>query len=101
MFVLDLLLLLDFMIYMLATLLGLWMKYLPTMRGTNSLLFVVHAGYVSFDCSLTFSFVFHVMVSTIGFYWIFLFQNYFKTLKYLLVCNNKNLAIFLLYILPH
>jgi hypothetical protein len=40
-------------------------------RGnTFSLLWFLHA-YVSFGLSLTFLFVFHVMVSTINFYWIF------------------------------
>jgi hypothetical protein len=56
---------------MLATLEGLWVRYLPTMKGISSLLSLVHAGYASFDLSLAFPFVFHVMVLAIGFYWIF------------------------------
>jgi hypothetical protein len=56
-----------------ATLKGLWEKWLPTMRGTNSFLFLVHAGCASIGLYLTFPFVFYVMVSAINFYWIFCF----------------------------
>jgi len=39
-------------------------------RELVSLPSLVPAGYASFDLSLAFPFVFHVMVPTIGFYWI-------------------------------
>ncbi len=42
-----------------------------TMKGTNSLPCLVHAGCASVGLSLAFLFVFCVMVSSINFYWIF------------------------------
>ncbi len=73
MFILDLLLVLDLMICMQTTLKGLWVKWLPTMRRTNFLPSLVHAGCPFVGLSLAFPFVFRVMVSTISFYWIFCF----------------------------
>jgi hypothetical protein len=54
-----------------ATLKGLWEILFPTMKGTNSLPCLVHAGCASVGLSLAFLFVFCVMVSSINFYWIF------------------------------
>ncbi len=54
MLVLNLPLLLDLMICMQATLEGLWVRQLPTTKGTSSLLFLVHAGCASFGLSLAF-----------------------------------------------
>jgi len=85
MFILDLLLVLDLMICMQATLKGLWVKWLPTMRRTNFLPSLVHAGCPFVGLSLAFPFVFRVMVSTISFYWIFLFS-YVLGAKWGLTC---------------
>jgi hypothetical protein len=43
----------------------------PTMRGTSSLLSLVHASCTSFGLSLAYPFIFHVMVLVIIFYWMF------------------------------
>ncbi len=54
-----------------VTLKGLWVKYLPTMKGSSSLLSLVPFGYAFVDLSLAFPFVFCVMVLAINFYLIF------------------------------
>jgi hypothetical protein len=41
------------------------------MKRTKVLSFLVIAGHASFGLSLAFPFVFHMMVLTIDFYWIF------------------------------
>ncbi len=58
--------LLDFTICMLMTLERPQVRYLPTMRGTDSLPSLVLAGWTFFGLSLAFHFVFRVMVLAIG-----------------------------------